>query len=173
MANRRAGFPYLLLAAFFINPFTSADTTRVYNILSFGAKPDGQTDSTKALLGAWSVACGSPAPATIYVPTGRFLITHAAMSGPCNNRKITLQIDGTLVAPSTYSNDVKRWIIFDNVEGVSVIGGTINGQGASLWACKATGGSCPDGATVSGETCILLTGVVEGKLILPVCTHSN
>ncbi|MQM12590.1 hypothetical protein Taro_045509 [Colocasia esculenta] len=139
-------FLSLFLALFFTHPFTSAADT-AYNILSFGAKSDGQTDSTKALLGAWSAACGSPAPATLYVPSGRFYITHAAMNGPCKSNKVTIQIDGTLVAPSSYSNDVGKWIIFDHVEGVSVIGGTIDGRGAPLWECKARGHSCPDGAT--------------------------
>ncbi|MQM00680.1 hypothetical protein Taro_033412 [Colocasia esculenta] len=134
----------LLVALFFIHPLTSAD--KVYNILSFGAKPDGQTDSAKALLGAWSAACGSPAPATIYVPSGRFLISQAAMSGSCKSGKTTIQIDGTLVAPLGYS-DADEWITFEHVDGVSVVGGTIDGRGAPLWECKAKGHGCPHGTT--------------------------
>lgn len=150
MANLRSFLPLLVpLIFFFIQPFTSAD--KVYNIVSFGAKPEGQTDSAKALLGAWSVACGSPVPATIYVPSGRFLISQAAMSGPCKSSKTTIQIDGTLVAPSGYSDGTDQWITFEHVDGLSVVGGTIDGRGGPLWECKSKGHGCPDGATVGGD----------------------
>ncbi|XP_028803186.1 polygalacturonase-like [Neltuma alba] len=120
-----------------------------YNVLSFGAKPDGKTDCTKAFLSAWQKACDSAELATIYVPAGRFLLGKTAFSGECNNKAISITIDGTLVAPSHYhvtGND-DNWIVFDNVDGVSVRGGLLDGQGTALWACKNSGGNCPSGAT--------------------------
>lgn len=69
------------------------------NVVSHGAKPDGQTDSTKAFVKAWVRACGSGG--TMYAPKGRFLIKAAEFRGPCRNR-VTVEIDGTLVAPTDY-----------------------------------------------------------------------
>ncbi|KAJ6734077.1 hypothetical protein OIU79_001359 [Salix purpurea] len=120
-----------------------------YSVLSYGAKPDGKTDSTKAFVAAWSRACSSTKPATIYVPQGRFYLGQVRFQGPCKNHAILLRIDGTLVAPSDYKviGNAKNWLIFENVNGVTVSGGTLDGQGAGLWSCKDSGkGSCPRGA---------------------------
>lgn len=123
-----------------------------YNVQSFGAKPDGKTDSTKAFVGAWAAACASTAPATIYVPAGRFLVGSLSFGGQtCKSNAISFQMDGTLVAPSDYNNVVGKsgnWIKFEKVTGVSISGGTLDGQGAALWACKNSAKNCPQGATV-------------------------
>ncbi|KAI9126708.1 hypothetical protein K1719_002304 [Acacia pycnantha] len=148
----------LLLRSVFIVLFTIlssssfnslAFTGAIYNVVSLGAKPDGKTDCTKAFLSAWQKACGSAKPATIYVPAGRFLLGKVVFGGgECSNKAITVTIDGTLVAPSNYhGNDDSNWILFQNVDGVSVYGGLLDGQGTSLWACKNSGGNCPSGAT--------------------------
>ena len=119
-----------------------------YNILDFGAKPDGRTDSAKAFLGAWAKACGASNPATINVPAGRFFLSQATFQGPCNNAGLRVVIDGTIVAPAAASVFVK-WMLFKNVEGLSIYGGTLDGRGQALWACKLAGRRCPVGATVS------------------------
>lgn len=137
----------LVLILLFIQLFSSVNA--VYDITDFGAKPGGETDSSKSFLSAWDAACGSPEAATVHVPDGSFLVGQITFSGPCKSSKITIQIDGTIVAPSNYANLAKagEWMAFEKVEGVSVYGGTIDGRGKSLWACKAGGGNCPDGAT--------------------------
>nr|GLL25996.1 polygalacturonase-like [Ipomoea trifida] len=120
-----------------------------YNIQSYGAKPDGKTDSTKAFLAAWAAACASTAPATIYVPAGRFLVGSMSFGGQtCKSNVISFQIDGTLVAPSDYNviGKADNWIKFERVTGVSIVGGTLDAQGAALWSCKNSGKNCPDGA---------------------------
>lgn len=124
----------------------------IYNVVSLGAKPDGKTDSSKAFISAWAKACASDIPAGIYVPTGRFLLRNLVFSGQCNNNDITFQIAGTLVAPSDYRviGNSGNWIFFQHVNGVTISGGVLDGQGTGLWACKASSGnSCPSGATVS------------------------
>ncbi|KAI9076725.1 hypothetical protein K1719_041308 [Acacia pycnantha] len=128
---------------------SAASTGANYNVVSFGAKPDGRTDCAKAFLSAWQKACASAQPATIYVPAGRFLLGKVVfVGGECSNKAITVTIDGTLVASSNYhGNDNSNWIVFENVDGVSVHGGLLDGQGTSLWACKHSGGNCPLGAT--------------------------
>ncbi|KAI8011073.1 hypothetical protein LOK49_LG06G01950 [Camellia lanceoleosa] len=62
---------------------------------------------------------------------------------------ITIRVDGTLVAPSDYRaiGNGGSWLIFEKVSGVSIFGGTLDGQGTGLWACKTSGKACPTGAT--------------------------
>ncbi|KAK2632072.1 hypothetical protein EUGRSUZ_L02033 [Eucalyptus grandis] len=120
-----------------------------YNVVSLGAKPDGVTDSTKAFVGTWLAACGSEMPATISVPPGRFLVGGATFSGPCKNNAIRWQIEGVIKAPADYNvlGNVGTWLLFQHVDGMSISGGVLDGQGAALWACKASGKSCPGGST--------------------------
>ncbi|MQM20441.1 hypothetical protein Taro_053461, partial [Colocasia esculenta] len=115
-----------------------------YDIVDFGASADGKTDSSNALLRAWSTACSSRNPSTINVPKGRFLLKPVVLNGPCNNT-IKLWIQGTLVAPSSYDDKSSQWIGVERVDGLEISGGTLDGQGAALWACKEAGGSCPLG----------------------------
>ncbi|KAK4403277.1 Polygalacturonase [Sesamum angolense] len=121
-----------------------------YNVKSFGAISDGESDSTKAFLSAWFAACATTQPAAIYVPPGRYLLRNAFFNGKtCKNKAITIRIDGTLVAPSDYNTIGKSgtWLKFQKVTGVSISGGTLDGQGTKLWACKNSSKSCPKGAT--------------------------
>lgn len=119
----------------------------MYNVVSFGAKPDGYTDSTLAFLNAWAKACASPNPAAIYVPRGRFLLGTTVFKGKCTNKAISITIDGTLVAPSDYrvTGKAGNWLKFDHVDGVSIRGGVLDGQGTSLWNCKNSGKSSCSG----------------------------
>lgn len=126
-----------------------------FNVNSYGAKSDGKSDSTRAFLSAWGAACATTAPATIYVPPGRFLLRNAIFEGKsCKNNAITIRIDGTLVAPSDYNviGNSGSWLKFERVTGVSINGGTLDGEGSSLWACKNSGKSCPKGVTVRNPT---------------------
>ncbi|XP_044467062.1 polygalacturonase-like [Mangifera indica] len=136
----------LLLILFFDS---SISIPMTYNVVRLGAKPDGITDSSKAFLDAWTKACGLTEAATIYVPEGRFLLGKTEFEGGCKNNNITIRIDGTLVAPADYNliGDADYWLVFHLVDGVSISGGTLDGQGARLWTCKRTGKSCPMGGT--------------------------
>lgn len=140
-----------LLILFFLFHRSALVSAVTYNVVTLGAEPDGKTDSTRFFLAAWNAACGSTRPATIYVPRGRFLLRNAAFSGSnCKNSAITMQIDGTLVAPSNYRviGSADNWLGFQDVTGLTILGGVLDAQGTSLWACKSSGNSCPDGATV-------------------------
>ncbi|XP_027184190.1 polygalacturonase-like [Coffea eugenioides] len=120
----------------FLSCATLLSITRAasFNVLSFGAKPDGRTDSTQPFLKAWASACRSIQPATVYVPRGRYLIKAAVFKGPCRNR-ITVKIDGTLVAPDNYwaLGNSGYWLLFVQVNRLSVIGGTLDAKGAGFW----------------------------------------
>ncbi|CAL4948649.1 unnamed protein product [Urochloa decumbens] len=144
--NAASSLAFLLTCCVLLS--VAAEAATVYDVAGFGARPGGRTDSSAAFADAWSAACRSPAPATVYVPRGEFLLGQAAFKGPCRSSRVTVQIDGTLVAPSGFTGR-DAWIAFDRVEGLTVSGGTLDGRGAALWACKAAGhgDGCPSGAT--------------------------
>ncbi|CDP19167.1 unnamed protein product [Coffea canephora] len=118
-----------------------------YNVVNFGARGDGRTDSTAAFLRAWMSACSSASPATVYVPRGNFLIRAVSFSGPCRSR-IQFQIDGTLVAPDNYYviGNSGFWILFYKVSRLTISGGTIDARGNGFWSCRKSGNNCPAGA---------------------------
>ncbi|KAE9599163.1 hypothetical protein Lal_00044122 [Lupinus albus] len=143
-------FFYILFCSFLFNSTLAKSTT--YNVLDFGAIPDGITDSTMAFLTAWNIACASTKPVGIHVPQGHFLLGSATtFRGKCNNKAISITIHGTLVAPYDYRviGDAGHWLTFDHVSGVTIHGGVLDGQGSSLWDCKNsdTKINCPIGAT--------------------------
>ncbi|KAI3470301.1 hypothetical protein Pfo_026964 [Paulownia fortunei] len=155
-------FPALFLL-FLCQSLAIAST---YNILDLGAKADGKTDSTNSLLKAWSSACASTKPSTIYVPQGRFLLGNLHFKGPCSNKAITFHVDGTLVAPSDYNaiGNAGNWLLFEGADGVSIRGGVLDGQGAALWACKKYGNNCPSGVTtlgISNSKNVAITGLTS------------
>ncbi|MQM12592.1 hypothetical protein Taro_045508 [Colocasia esculenta] len=76
-------FPSLFLLA--TRSFASADA--VYNIAYSGARSDSRTDSSAALLTAWSVACRFSTPATSCVPRGTFLVRQATFTGPSDGAR--------------------------------------------------------------------------------------
>ncbi|KAH0773920.1 hypothetical protein KY290_011057 [Solanum tuberosum] len=118
-----------------------------YNVVSFGARGDGRTDSSSAFLRAWSAACRSTSQPNVYIPRGTFLVRTLNLNGPCK-RRIEFRIDGTLVAPVNYNaiGHSEFWIMFYKVSGLNVYGGTINARGHGYWSCRNGGKSCPQGA---------------------------
>lgn len=150
----------ILLIFFIFLPPTLSKGER-YNVINFGAKPNSEKDSSDAISSAWKAAChvatNSLVPPTIYVPKGRYLIGNALVFSGHNckpilkNKGIILRIEGTLVAPVDYMvlGNAMNWLSFESVAGVTISGGSLDGQGSSLWACKANGNSnCPTGTTV-------------------------
>ncbi|CAN1302495.1 unnamed protein product [Linum perenne] len=77
-----------LLTAFPASTEAASRRRTQFNVVRFGAKPDGRTDSTNAFLAAWKQACGSRQRVILYVPRGRFLTRTMKFKGPCRNRKI-------------------------------------------------------------------------------------
>ncbi|KAL3506757.1 hypothetical protein ACH5RR_032139 [Cinchona calisaya] len=144
---------FLAIPFLFLFFYSSSAMSTTYNVQGFGAKSDGSSDCTNAFLSAWAAACASVSPATIYVPPGRYLLGAASFWGQnCKNNAITMRIEGTLVAPSDYNviGGKGNWIKFESVVGLSIYGGTLDGQGTGLWDCKNSGKNCPRGATSLG-----------------------
>ncbi|KAG0520725.1 hypothetical protein BDA96_08G099200 [Sorghum bicolor] len=103
------------------------------SVLSFGAAADGVTDDAEALVAAWRVACRVPR-ATVLLPSGhRFLLSPVTLQGPCST-KLTLQIDGTVLAPPEMGSWPKprrplQWLNFKWLQDISILGaGTVDGQ---------------------------------------------
>ncbi|KAL4296478.1 hypothetical protein GQ457_12G008170 [Hibiscus cannabinus] len=158
----------VLFLAFVLLVFASSGVADplTYNVLNYGAKPDDSFDSTQAFVAAWTLACGSIKPANVYVPPGRFLVRNVVFRGQCKNNAIVFRIDGTLVAPSDYKvlGSTGNWLLFEHVNGVSVYGGILDGQGTGLWTCKRSGKGCPSGATslgFSNSKNIVITGLTS------------
>ncbi|BFG16377.1 hypothetical protein CerSpe_026510 [Prunus speciosa] len=72
----------------------------IFPVLSFGAKGDGVSDDSKALVAAWEAACRVKG-ATVEIPSGfKFLIQPITLDGSGCMPDLVFQIDGTLLAPS-------------------------------------------------------------------------
>lgn len=129
--------------------FSDVAPTSTYNVVKFGAKPDGKTDSTEPFIKSWQSACTSLNPATIFVPKGRYLLKNTNFRGPCK-RKVTFLIAGTLVASEDYHalGNSGFWILFNHVDNLVVSGGRLDAKGAGFWNCRRSGKSCPVGARV-------------------------
>ncbi|XP_021912586.1 polygalacturonase-like [Carica papaya] len=145
--------------------FFTESSSAAYNVVSYGAKGDGKKDSTAAFLRAWSVACGSRNQATIYVPRGTFLIRNVVFGGPCKSR-IVLQIDGSIVAPTSYWDlgNSGNWILFNKVSRIKIYGGSFDARGAGYWACRRSGKKCPAGArsiSFNWSNNVLISGVTS------------
>ncbi|XP_050230031.1 polygalacturonase [Mercurialis annua] len=144
--NMTMSFFFIIL---FAQHISLSFATTNYNVLNYGAKPNGLTDSTEAFLNAWAAACGSTGSSMIYVPKGRYLLGSMSFKGSCKSTYITIRIDGTLVAPGDYQilGKASHWLSFEGVSGVSIVGGALDAKGSNLWACKAKNTNCPTGAT--------------------------
>ncbi|MCL7048593.1 hypothetical protein MKW94_007211, partial [Papaver nudicaule] len=135
----------------FLTMFPLCANAATYNVQDFGAKPDKGTDSTKPFLQAWSLACKSTAPATMWVPRGTYLVNTIAFSGPCKSTRVTVQIDGKIQAPPKNYWEIGNfgnWILFQGINGLTIRGGILDARGSQLWDCKRSGANCPQGATV-------------------------
>ncbi|KAF3673493.1 Eukaryotic translation initiation factor 3 subunit H [Capsicum annuum] len=103
------------------------------NVDTCGAAGDGTTDDTKAFEDAWKQAC-STRRSVFMVPSGRtYLINATKFDGPCANG-LTIQVDGTIVAPSDPEDwdpkSPKAWLVFSNLTAVTFQGnGIIDGSG--------------------------------------------
>ncbi|KAL2327857.1 hypothetical protein Fmac_021284 [Flemingia macrophylla] len=109
-----------------------------FDVLSFGAKGNGVSDDSEALLAAWKGAC-NVVGATVKIPAQlKFLIKPVTLQGPCMP-DLTLQIDGTVSAPPEASSWPKsnlfQWINLKWVQNFTIKGsGIVDGQGYNWWS---------------------------------------
>ncbi|KAL5730764.1 galacturonan 1,4-alpha-galacturonidase [Ranunculus cassubicifolius] len=138
----------ILLVLFFFSCFGNVySKPRVFSVMNFGAKGDGKTDDAKALLAAWTQACGTTTKSKVLIPKGVFLARGAVIfKGPCESQ-IEFQLDGTVIAPPDMAG-MEDWIAFRYINGLKVSGtGAFDGKGTTAWSqnqCsnKEVGGKC-------------------------------
>jgi len=114
-----------------------------FDVKKYGAKADGKSDDNKAIENAWKEACMSTKESAVVIPKGNYMAGAVKFQGPCQ-APITIKIDGTLKAPADPAKFKSQdsWIVFNNVNGLTVEGGTFDGQGAIAWSkndCAKTG----------------------------------
>ncbi|KAI4314343.1 hypothetical protein L6164_027260 [Bauhinia variegata] len=139
------------------------------NVDSFSAVGDGVSDDTQAFQKAWDVACSTP-KSVFFVPQGRsYLVSATKFKGPCAD-KLTIQIDGTIVAPDEPKNwDPKFervWLEFSKLDKAVFQGdGVIDGSGSKWWAesCKKNKSNpcrgAPTALTIDLSTAIRVKGL--------------
>ncbi|KAK9119730.1 hypothetical protein Scep_017823 [Stephania cephalantha] len=134
--------------------------SNVFDVLSFGAKGDGNTDDTKAFEAAWAAACLVEA-STIIVPSEHvFLVGPISFSGPNCQSNIVFQLDGKIIAPTSskyWGSGLLQWLEFTKLRGITVKGGgVIDGQGSVWWSDSSFDGPVDD----------------EAELLVPVANNS-
>nr|CAB3479082.1 unnamed protein product [Digitaria exilis] len=156
---------HLHAALLFLPAANPAAAMYYYNVVRYGARPDASADAAGAFHRAWADACRSTRPATVHVPPGVYLVSTATFSGPCHGHvAVTFAIAGTLVAPSGLGGrgSSGRWITFENLDGLVVSGGTLDGRGRALWACRLHRTNCPtptSSLTIANSRDVVVAGV--------------
>ncbi|CAL4886203.1 unnamed protein product [Urochloa decumbens] len=111
----------------------SAAAANVFNVKDYGSKGNGVVDDTKPLMLAWRAACAAAGAVTLVVPAGTYYIGPVQFHGPCKASTLTFQLQGTLKAATDLKRFGNDWIEFGWVNGLTVTGGVIDGQGSSSW----------------------------------------
>ncbi|CAN1847904.1 unnamed protein product [Linum perenne] len=121
-----------------------------FNVLHYGAKADGVSDSTPAFSQAWEDACRSNRPAAVFVPRGTYMLKPIVFYGPCKS-KMMLRVEGKVVGPVHYWDFGKSgfWILFYKLDKLTIHGGTFDAAAADFWQCRVSHSSCPFGTKVS------------------------
>ncbi len=141
---RLLALPFLFLALGFTSALFAAARPAVFNVLDYGAVPDGKTKNTAAIAKAIA-ACAEVGGGTILFPAGKYL-TGSVM--PESNQTLHFEAGSELL----YSGDpadspivASRWectnvfthaslIYADGKHNIAITGrGTLNGQGWNWW----------------------------------------
>ncbi|KAF8019026.1 hypothetical protein BT93_H3797 [Corymbia citriodora subsp. variegata] len=114
--------------------FSSTINAQVFQIENYSANGGGIPDITQSFLGAWKKACASPTRAKVFIPGGTFALSEVVLEGPCKSH-VEFNIHGTLQAPADPSRfRTDGWVVFQHIDGLTLLGGTFDGQGRIAWA---------------------------------------
>nr|XP_043623059.1 probable polygalacturonase At3g15720 [Erigeron canadensis] len=132
----------------FLQKVTSAAS---FDVTSYGAIGDGNTDDTNAFVRAWADMCGDESKdPTLIVPSAKtFLIKCVSFDGPCKSPRVHVKLLGNITAPKRLDGwegcETKGYlIVFASVHGLTITGpGQIDGQGSIWWGgLQPTGPTC-------------------------------
>lgn len=89
----------------------------------------------QVILKAFADACKATGESKIVIPRGEYYVSPLTLKGPCT-AAVTIEAAGaTLLAPpqvNQFKNQT-NWFIFQEIDKLSVIGGTFDGQGQATW----------------------------------------
>ncbi|CAH1450185.1 unnamed protein product [Lactuca virosa] len=131
------------ICCLFLIAYIARSHAAVVNIKTKGAKGDGKTDDSKAIVSAWKEACGGVAPSSMLIPPGTYMVFPPIdLIGPCKG-PIEIKATGAIMKapPELKKFTTAYWISIRNVNKLTMIGGTYNGQGEQTWKQNL----CPDG----------------------------
>ncbi|KAL4185123.1 hypothetical protein AMTRI_Chr10g229020 [Amborella trichopoda] len=98
-------------------------------------KADGTSDDCGTFTKAWNSA-------TLHVLAGNYLLYPTTFGGPCKSPKITINLEGNLIA----STDINKINKVEDGSGLEINGGVLDGKGARYWLYKEDDGDCPVGS---------------------------
>ncbi|XP_052167268.1 exopolygalacturonase-like [Oryza glaberrima] len=108
-----------------------------FNVRNYGAKGNGQTDDSRALMTAWKAACAATGAVTLVLPPGTYYIGPVQFHGPCSKATtMTFLMQGTLKAATDLKRFGNDWVEFGWVNHLIVSGqngAAFDGQGAASW----------------------------------------
>ncbi|CAN1197228.1 unnamed protein product [Linum perenne] len=163
----------LLLFILFISPIPpSAGGSKVayvaYNVVKYGAKHDGASDSTATFSLTWEEACKSTRPAAVHVPRGTYLLKPIVFYGPCKS-KMMFHVEGKIVGPSHYWEFGKSgfWVLFYKLDKLTIHGGTYDAKGSDFWKCRKSQSNCPYGTKVRTITVLVYSiSIIQSKNVV-------
>ncbi|KAJ8460435.1 hypothetical protein OPV22_033361 [Ensete ventricosum] len=132
------GFISVLTLSVLVSWTIGGVAAATYSVVDHGAKGDGQTDDTQAFTDTWNAVCSDAAAPTFQVPASKtFLLGQVLFQGPCQSN-VHVEISGNILRPSgLWSGGVGSWIVFNNVNGLSIDStGVIDCQGSAYWTCR-------------------------------------
>ncbi|KAI3971403.1 hypothetical protein MKX01_006743 [Papaver californicum] len=107
-----------------------------FDVLKYGAKPNGRDDCSEAFVQAWNAACHHPGGnARLVVPPGKYKLLPVVFQGPCTSEQIVVQVQGIVTGSDDVSDySENQWILFENINGLVLSGGgTFDGSGKKTW----------------------------------------
>ncbi|KAG5394616.1 hypothetical protein IGI04_024579 [Brassica rapa subsp. trilocularis] len=125
-------------------PMGPSFSYEVFDVSTFGASPNADTDNTLAFEKTWWAACNHQGKSKFYVPEGRFLVGEIQFKGPCRTEStMEVEITGDLIAPTGIKDfPSNQWIGFSQLNDIFLYGSTnLDGRGdVEAWKQK----SCED-----------------------------
>ncbi|XP_074342390.1 exopolygalacturonase-like [Apium graveolens] len=114
-----------------------SSNAKIYDVMKYGAVPNGKDDNSKQFWRAWEDACQWNGKGVMLIPKGIYKLYPVKFTGPCKG-STAVRIVGNLKASTDIT--VNPWINFQSVHRLIVEGnGTVDGEGASVWSrygCK-------------------------------------